>query len=64
MDIITIILILGIVVLVFVGGGIFAYFTFAVPAMKSAPPLTEEGGKHTRSCAGHRLKKGPARARS
>jgi len=43
MDIITIILIVaGIVVLVIVGGGIFAYFMFAVPAMKVAPPLSEE----------------------
>ncbi len=43
MDLITIALILaGIVVLIFVAGGVFAYFAFAVPAMKTAPPLSEE----------------------
>ncbi|HTX43840.1 MAG TPA: hypothetical protein VMC61_03865 [Methanocella sp.] len=43
MDILTIILIMAaIVVLILVGGGIFAYFAFAVPAMKAAPPLSEE----------------------
>jgi hypothetical protein len=29
-------------VLVFVGGGIIAFLVFAVPAMRSAPPLTAE----------------------
>lgn len=43
MGLITIVLILaGIVVLIFAVGGVFAYFAFAAPAMKTAPPLSEE----------------------
>jgi hypothetical protein len=38
----VILMLLGVIVLVFVGGGIIAYFAFAVPAIKSAPPLSEE----------------------
>jgi hypothetical protein len=43
MEILTIIFMLLVaIVLVFAVGGILAYFAFAVPAMRTAPPLSEE----------------------
>lgn len=41
MDLITVATIaVGLLIIVFGGGGIIAFFAFAVPAMKTAPPLT------------------------